>query len=184
MGKDTFTAGVVPGGLTVNTEIKILICHVLRAIAMPIAQEDLLQAVTDRGYANYFESADALSDLEKSGIVRLDENGCCALTPAGENVAQTLGDDIPLTVRERVTTQALFLAKRKSRENDNKVTIEELGPGFLVRCAVCAKDGSAVFALELTAPTRAEAQKIRDRFLDAPEAIVRLNYEQLTGEPF
>ena len=185
MGNETFTAGVEPGGLTTNTDIKILICHVLREIALPITQDDLLNALTDRGYANYFESADAISDLLAAKLIAEDAESRFTVTDKGRSIAETLSGDLPLTVRERVAARAFSLARRKSAENDNKVTIEKQGDGgFLVRCSVCDRSGGTVFALELTAPSRGDAQKIRDSFLDKPAEVIRANYELLTGEPF
>ncbi len=185
MTNETFTAGVEPGGLTTNTEIKILICHVLCEIEMPITQTDLLSALTDRGYANYFESADAISDLLAAALIAEDGDGRFTATAKGRSIADTLSSGLPYTVRERVTARARSLARRKCAENDNKVTIERQDNGsFLVRCSVCDRHGDTVFAVELTAPSRGDAQKLRDSFLDRPTDVVRKNYELLTGQPF
>lgn len=183
MAQDTFTAGVVPGGLTANSEIKILICHVLCEIELPIAREDLLESLSGRGYANYFECADALSDLLSTGHIAQDERGMFIITPRGRETAALLASDVALTVRERVVRQALVYARRSSNKNANRAEIFKLDNGsYKLRCSVSDKDGE-IFSLELLAPTMADAQKMRDGFADNAEAIVRQSYALLTGGP-
>ncbi len=183
MAQDTFTAGVVPGGLTANSEIKILVCHVLCAIALPIAREDLLEALSGRGYANYFECADALSDLLATGHIEQDARGMFLVTPRGRETAALLANDVALTVRERVVQQALIYARRSATEGANRTEITRLdNGGYRLRCSVSDKDGE-VFALELLAPTMTDAQRLRDGFADNAEAVLRETYALLSGKP-
>lgn len=184
MANDTFTAGVVPGGLTANSEIKILICHVLDAIKLPISQEDLFEALSGQGYANYFECADALSDLLNAGHVAQEELGFYCITPSGHEIAALLSGDVALTVRERTVKQALVLARRSNRRSTNTAEIVKNENGsYTLHCAVRDNDG-VIFSLELIAPSLAAAQRMRDSFLDNAETILRDTIAKLTGEEF
>lgn len=181
MPRDAFTAGVVPGGLTANSEIKILICHILCEIELPICREDLLEALTGRGYANYFECADALGDLLETGHIAQNEAGMFVPTPMGRETSELLSSDIALTVRERATRQARILARRSSPQNATTADITKLETGgYRLRCALNDRDGE-VFALELLAPTLDEAKRMQTQFADSTEDVVRGVYALLTG---
>ncbi|MEG2258822.1 MAG: DUF4364 family protein, partial [Oscillospiraceae bacterium] len=164
-----------------NSEIKILICHVLCEIAMPISRDDLLDSLSGRGYANYFECADALSDLINASHITEDDHGMYLISQSGKEIAALLSEDVALTVRERVVQQALVLARRSSRQNFNKSEITKLDNGYLLRCSVSDKD-SEIFALELIAPTKADAQLMRDNFTDRAEDIVSSIYTMLMDQ--
>ncbi len=181
LNNDTFTAGVVPGGLTDHTEIKILLCCVLRAVGEPVAKDVLLEALTDQGYANYFECADALSDLEAAGHLR-SENELFSVTACGADIASQLCADVPLTVRERVTARTAALHARKKKEQSHQTEIIRRDVDYLVACRLCDSAGVELFSLRLAAPTLDIARRIRDTFIDDAEAIVRDNTERLTGE--
>ncbi len=184
MAQNTFTAGVVPGGLTANAEIKILICHVLREIAQPISREDLLEALTARGYANYFECTQALGDLLETGHVARDARGMLSATESGKETAELLASDVALTVRERAVQQARILARRSSPQNAARTELSRLeAGGYRLRCTLNDKEGE-VFALELLAPAMPQAKRMQEVFSDNAEEIVRALYSRLTGGEF
>ena len=64
---DVFRAGVEPGGLTMDYEIKILICYILRSLGHPMPISALIEVFVSEGIGNYFEAASAASGLVKSG---------------------------------------------------------------------------------------------------------------------
>lgn len=180
MDKDTFTGGVVPGGLTDHTEIKILVCYIL-CEAGPMTHDDMLEALAGHGYANYFESADALSGMLAAGHLS-QEGAVYSVTDTGRDIVRVLADDVPLTVRERALHSARDIARRARNRTSHKVGIAETETGFKVRCAVCEASGDEIFALELDAPSRSAAQRIRDSFVDNAEDIMRYCITKLSGE--
>ena len=64
---EAFTAGVKPGGLTDNLQIRILLCYMIKT-AGPITRETLQGALLQEQLVNYFEFADALADVEKQQL--------------------------------------------------------------------------------------------------------------------
>ena len=182
MDNNAFTAGVVPGGLTNYTEIKIMICYLLGALGQPFHHDDMLEALAGQGYANYFESAGALSDLLDAGHIAQDIDGRYTLRPSGSEIAQVLLDDLPVTVRERVLFRARELARLRRNQKSHRADITETENGFHVRCAVTDTAGHELFALELDAPSRSMAQRIRDNFVAHAEGIMRYCITTLTEE--
>lgn len=180
MDKDTFTGGVMAGGLTDHTEIKILICHILCDVGQ-LGRDDLLEALAGHGFANYFESADALSAMVAAGHI-VQQEDVYTVTDSGREIAQVLLDDVPLTVRERALDIARKTARRARNRNSHKVGIIKTGTGYKVRCAVCEAAGNEIFALEVEALSRSAAQNIRDRFIDNAEDIMRYCITTLSGE--
>lgn len=182
MDNNAFTAGVVPGGLTNHTEIKIMICYLLDALGQPFHHEDMLEALAGQGYANYFEGAGALSDLLDAGHIAQDADGCYTLRPSGGEIVQVLLDDLPATVRERALFRARELARLRRNQKSHRANITETAGGFQVRCAVTDSSGRALFALELETPSRSMAQRIRDNFIAHAEGVMRYCITTLTEE--
>ncbi len=182
MERDTFTAGVVPGGLTDHRVIKILVCHVLDRVGA-LSYNDLLESLAGSGYANYFECTDAIAALVEAGHLK-QTGDIYTVTPSGTEIAQILVEDVPLSVRDRVVENAEALALRSRNRNSHKVAIMETDSGYKVRCAVCDAAGNELFAMEMEAPTQRAAQAIRDNFVDRAEKVLRYVFTELIGEQF
>ena len=184
MDNNTFTAGVVPGGLTDHSEIKIMLCYVIGKLDHPIGHDDLLEAFTSKGYANYFECADAISDLISAGHLCHNANGLYSLMDSGNEIAATLAEDLPLTVCERILTSANKLARKTRNSASHKAVITENEKGYTVRCTVNDSSGTELFAVEIDASTQSIAQRIRDNFVAKAEDIMRYCITSLTDEVF
>ena len=65
---EAFTAGVKPGGLTDDTQIRILLCYLIKT-AGPLTRDTLQGALLQEQLVNYFEFADALAEVQKQGLV-------------------------------------------------------------------------------------------------------------------
>jgi len=171
MDGSTFTAGVVRGGLINQDDIKVLFCLLLSDKKEAIERSILLECLSAEGLANYFECADALSDLEKNGHIALFENGY-VITQTGREIAGELKSSVALTVREKAMESLENYISAQRRKNSHNVVITEKDGGYVVRCTV--KDyGSNVFALEVFAPDKGVANMIRDNFIDNAEEIMR-----------
>lgn len=71
---EAFTAGVRPGGLTDDTQIRMLLCYLVK-VAGPVKRETMQGALLQEQLVNYFEFADALAEVEKQQLVTVDEDG-------------------------------------------------------------------------------------------------------------
>ena len=69
--KNTFSEGIEPGGLRTAPEIKLLICYLLKALHQPLSRSQINEIMQEYPIANYFEVNQALSELVRSGTLRL-----------------------------------------------------------------------------------------------------------------
>ena len=103
---NAFTAGVEPGGLTHGYEIKILVCYLLEQIGTGMTFTQISDALLHRSLVNYFELANALSDLAESGHLTCEdcagrqEDTIYRLTDLGRQTAITFSGTLPASVRE------------------------------------------------------------------------------------
>ena len=96
---DAFTAGVRPGGLTNSTEIRLLLCYLVKN-AGPIARQEIENALMEEALVNYFEIGSCLDDITRQQLVTVQDN-VYSITDKGRKVAQELAYDLPRSVRER-----------------------------------------------------------------------------------
>ena len=68
---DAFTAGVRPGGLTNSTEIRLLLCYLVKN-AGPITRAEIENALMEEALVNYFEIGSCLDDIAKQQLVVVD----------------------------------------------------------------------------------------------------------------
>ena len=76
---EAFSAGVRPGGLTDDTQIRMLLCYLVK-VAGPVKRETMQGALLQEQLVNYFEFADALAEVEKQQLVTVDEDGRYTIT--------------------------------------------------------------------------------------------------------
>lgn len=176
---EAFTAGVVRGGLTEVSQIKILICYVIANVQQPLSHSGLLEALSGMGYANYFDCAGAISELLDSDNIKLNSNGHYTLTASGRNIAELLSSDVALTVRERVLVYADVIARRESNSQSCTAEIERLAKGWRMRGVVKDNEGE-IFAIEATFSELGMAQRAKNCFLDNVEKLVLENFSLLT----
>ena len=67
---DAFTAGVRPGGLTSSTEIRLLLCYLVKN-AGPITRQEIENALMEEALVNYFEIGSCLDDITRQQLVTL-----------------------------------------------------------------------------------------------------------------
>ncbi|WP_295423759.1 DUF4364 family protein [uncultured Subdoligranulum sp.] len=159
---EAFTAGVKPGGLTDNTQIRILLCYLVKT-AGPLTRDTLQGALLQEQLVNYFEFADALADVERQQLVSLDEDERYSITDKGSTVADTLAFDLPRTVRESAIRAVMQIQSWKHKAAMNRARIEEEDGEYVVWCAI-GDMGSDVFRLQLAMPDKLTAETIRNNF--------------------
>ena len=181
MEVDAFTAGVEPGGLNSTRDIKILCCYLLNYVNQPVQHEQLVEALTVTGLVNYFEVASAISELLMMGNVIQDENGY-SLSPSGVEISNTLGQDLPLSVREKASLELKDLIDYESKSKQIDVRIDEIDGFFKVICTLKDDYSVELYSVSLTVPDRKTAISIRRNFISQSEGLYRITTEILTGE--
>ena len=180
MHHDAFTAGVKPGGLIHASDIKLLLCYLLSGVDGSISKADLNEIMQAERLANYFEVNDALISLVSLGNVT-EHDGLYEITDQGKAAAQVLNDDLPLTVRDAAVRAAIRILSRRRNERENKVEIKQTETDFFITCSVM--DGETpLLSVTLRVADRLQADKIKEQFLNDPEALYKGNLSLLTGD--
>lgn len=183
---DAFSAGVEPGGLRNRSDIRLLLCYLLNSVDMPLSRSMILSVIQDSGLANYFEAAAALEELRESGSLTIAENSddpTYRIAEQGAMVAETLAEQLPVSVREKSVSAALSLLSRTKREQENKVVFRKLEKGLLVQCHISDGD-SDMMAIELRVPDLLQAELVKKRFQSDPSAFYTAVLALLTGDSY
>lgn len=180
---DAFRGGVRPGGLLNNSQIKILVCYILKEIGKPLPRQKLQEVFHYEGLANYFALSQAISELTRQGnIVRSQEDAqSYVITPSGTEVVETLAHTLPKTVKDSALKSAATMLVRIKRAENNRVQIEESAGGFAVTCTIL-EAGSELMHIRMTVPTLSDAERVKTGFLDDPSKIYSGTIELLIGE--
>mgnify|MGYP002797119415 FL=1 len=159
---EAFTAGVKPGGLTDDTQIRILLCYLVKT-AGPLTRDTLQGALLQEQLVNYFEFVDALADVEKQQLVTLNDEQQYTITAKGSTVADTLAFDLPRTVRESAIRAVMQIQSWRHKAAMNRAHVEEEDGEYTVWCAI-GDLGSDVFRLQLAMPDKLTAETIKNNF--------------------
>ena len=174
---EAFTAGVKPGGLTDDTQIRILLCYLIKT-AGPVTRDTLQGALLQEQLVNYFEFVDALAEVEKQGLVRCDEEHY-SITGKGSSVADTLAHDLPRTVRESAIRAVMQIQSWRHKASTNRAQVEEKNGKYMVQCAI-GDLGSDVFQLELAMPDKLTAEMTKNNFIAHGSEIYSKLMDMLT----
>ncbi len=182
---DALTGGVQPDGLKNKSDIKVLICFLIRHCSQSLSRKDLTDMFLEYGLANYFEANDAISSLLRhENLTERAEDGTLAITEKGKFIADTLYDGLPVTVREKsLDAMSKLLTRRHTHTSKyNRTRIEACDKGYNVTCTI--NDGTMdTMTVKVYVPTYNYATVVRDRFLEDPETIYRAVMAQLTDTP-
>lgn len=175
---EAFTAGVKPGGLTDDLQIRILLCYLIKTAA-PVARDTLQGALLQEQLVNYFEFADALAELERQALVTRDENDCYLITEKGITVADTLSYDLPRSVRESAIRAVMQIQSWRQKAAINRAHTEETPEGYTLHCAIGDEGGSA-FAMTLALPDELVAEITKNNFIAHGSEIYNTIMDMLT----
>ena len=181
MAFDTFDEGISLGGMRSKTEIRILICYLFRSVGAPMDRETVINALMEKGLANYFETSACFDDLVRNGnIAPASEDGrLYANTADGNMIAVQLEDTLAPTVKERATECALNLLKKQRLESENRVVIEKTANGYNVNCSISGGDMD-LLRFTVYVPDVTQARLIRKNFYKNPDMFYSVMIDMLT----
>ena len=164
---DAFTAGVRPGGLTNSTEIRLLLCYLVKN-AGPITRTEIENALME-------------DDIARQQLVTADGDRY-TITDKGRKVAQELAYDLPRSVREKAVAAVLRSQTWARKEAEYSARISEKADGHCsVRCQVKALD-SELFCLDIGTPDRLSAEMVKKQFILKGNEIYQMLITKLTEE--
>ena len=149
---DAFTAGVRPGGLTSSTEIRLLLCYLVKN-AGPITRQEIENALMEEALVNYFEIG-----------------------------SQELAYDLPRSVRERAVAAVLRCQTWARKKAKYSASITEKADGHCsIRCTVKGLD-TELFCLDIGTPDRLTAELVKKQFILKGNEIYQMLINKLTEE--
>ena len=181
MAFDTFDEGISLGGMRSRTEIRTLICYLFKSVGVPMAKDAVVNALMEKGLANYFETSSCFDDLVRNGNVEMTDESkkLYYITDNGNMIATQLEDTLAPTVKERAVECALSLLKQEQVENDNKVTIAKNDNGYTVTCSISGGD-MELLSFSLYVPDKQQARIIRKNFYKNPDIFYSVMIAMLT----
>ncbi|MBQ3331196.1 MAG: DUF4364 family protein [Ruminococcus sp.] len=181
MAFDTFDEGISLGGMRSKTEIRTLICYLFKSVGMPMAKDTVVNALMEKGLANYFETSASFDDLVRNGnIEEVDhEKELFFNTDNGNMIATQLEDTLAPTVKERAVECALSLLKQEQVESENRVTIAKCDNGYTVTCCISGGD-MELLSFSLYVPDKQQARIIRKNFYKNPDMFYSVMIAMLT----
>lgn len=179
---DALDTGIEPGGLRTRSNVRLLICYILLSLGKPVKKDLIITSMQKNGIANYFEIIDAFVDLSnKNNIVMTDDKAeLYTVTKSGKFIATNLGDDLPLTVRERTLATVLDLLSQEESERENTAEIIKQKTGYVVDCHIKGGE-SDLFSFQIYVPDSKQARLVKRNFQSNPEMIYKMMVASVTG---
>ena len=180
MFEPAFTAGVRPGGLTDETQIRILVCYIIQNFS-PVTESELYDTLWENTQlVNYFELSSAFINLERLGHLRLEEDGY-HITSSGVMAANDLTTAVPRSVRDRAMDSMLLLRARRSRLAQNRAEVQPYGNEYQLRCKI--EDlGHTLLDVTLTFADLELAEHAKEHFIENGDAVYQLLVAGLTRD--
>lgn len=185
----------MPTPLRDKNEIKIFILFLLQKIGYPLDYNTIGSIVVQDGIVRFFDFADCFFQLLDAGHIQAardeeeqlplsEEDGgeeLFEITETGRQVAEILGENLMITVREQGVRAALrhLSLKRLGANVDQRH--ETLGDGFMYHCSIKDKDGT-LLGVDLRVDDRRQLERITRNFDDRPEIIYRGILALLSGD--
>ena len=181
MAFDTFDEGVSLGGMRSKTEIRTLICYMLKSVGSPMRKDTIVNALMEKGLANYFETSSSFDDLVRNGNIELADadKKLYKNTSNGNMIATQLEDTLAPTVKERAIECALSLLRQEQIESENKVTIIKCENGYNVTCKISGGD-MELLSFSLYVPDKQQARILRKNFYKDPDLYYSVMIAMLT----
>lgn len=181
---DAFSEGVLPGGLRNRSEIGVLICYMLDSAGQPVPKDDLIGLICDNGFANYFETVNAVSELIRNNNIAYSdkEKSSLLLTKNGRLISAQLNTGLSLSIRQKAASAVSRLIQNRKTEAENPVTITKAdGGGYHVNMRIT--DGIRdLMSLTVFVPDISEANAVKRSFHRNPERVYSIMLAAVIGE--
>ena len=176
--KEDIIAGVGPGGLRDNHDVKILICYLLHTLKSPLPREKMAELLTADGITDYFTFSASFEELVNMGHLKESVQGF-ELTALGAATATALQGSLPVTLREKVAAEGAKALQMMQKESEVRTEIVPHHNGYHVRCTM--DDGELEFLnLAFYAPDLTTAERIRRRLTEQSTNVYTALMKMLT----
>ena len=187
----------MPAPLHDKNEIKIFTLFLLDKIGYPLDYNTIASIVVQDGVVRYFDFAECFFQLLDAGhICRTDaadpqltfygtdeseQEAQYAITETGRQVAQVLGENLMIRVREQGLRSALRHLSLQKMGAVIDQTYESAGDGYLYHCSI--KDGNGeVLSVNVRLDNKRQLDRVLKNYADRPEVIYRGILALLSGD--
>lgn len=156
-------------------DTKLLVLYIMDRAAAPIDFATLTDlAMCDPG-VDYFQFAEAVSELTDSGHL-VQQGETYAITEKGRRNCSVGQSSLSPVIRQRCDRRLAPLNQALKRKAQVRAQVVEQPQGFDA-CLFMDDDKGSLLSLTLLSPTREDAQRIADGFLEHPDRV----YNSLLG---
>ncbi len=164
--------GFVPGMLTNITDVKIIICYLLKTIGEPMDKEKIVEMVFANDIASYFDVRSAVMELVEGGNISEDEEGYVSITPTGFEIAEELESALPLTTRSKIIREGVKINNLAKRAKGNKANVEITPKGIFVKCELL--DGEdEIMTFKMLVADEMQAELVKKQFMNNPAEVYK-----------
>lgn len=159
-------------------DICVLICYLIYSLGCPLTKSQLVEITSYEDAVNYFDFTAALEKAKGHLCIETDVDGeiVYSNSPVGIKAARELGSSLPLSIREKLFSEAIrvytrdamnhtgsFLAVRYIKNADKTCTV-----GITVTDENNAKPK---YYLEVPAKDEQTAESVKDKVKSNPKAL-------------
>lgn len=184
MASDTFSEGIVPGGLREKNEIKLLICYLLKALKRPLTRTQINEILSEYSLANYFEINGAVSELVAGGQVIgeiTDTEELITLTAKAELDVHSIERSLPRSIREKSVAAAIKVLSRERIIKESNVEVKALEHGYHVTFTVMDMD-TELLKITVYVPDESQIETVKKNFFNNAVAVYSDVISALTTE--
>lgn len=163
-------------------EIKFLILYIASRLIEPpddAAMQDL--TMCDDGI-DYFDYTECLNDLVKTEHLRLTEDGHYLITEKGKRNSGICETSLPYSVRQRSDKSIAAYNRAALRRAQVQSHVEQRENGTYTVSLSLRDDVDSLMKLELMVTERTDADRLAQRFQQAPEKLYGELVELLCGK--
>ncbi len=177
--EDEIIAGIPPGGIRDPYIVKIMICYLCRELNSPVSEQELIELFGEHT-VNYFLLTTTIAEMKRLGHLKTQGKGL-VLTALGRKTADQLSEQLPVTLRERVLSDAGEMRRQNRLSSETSAQVLETPNGYQVQFSF--HDGELEFMnLSLFAPDAEQAQKLKNRLESEYQQLYMDLITRLTAE--
>lgn len=168
MAQDTFSEGIVPGGLREKNEIKLLVCYLLKALDRSLTRTQLNEILCEYNAANYFEINSAVSELISGGQLTCeltDGDELFTLTAKAALDVAAIEHSLPRAVREKTVAAGLRILSRERIIKESRVEVIELSHGYHIEFTVMDMD-TELLKITVYVPDKEQIETVKRNFFN------------------
>ena len=151
-------------------DITFLILYIMARVAAPIDFHALTDLTMCDDGVDYFEFAEAVSELVETGHLTLEEE-LYAITDKGRANGAACESSLPYTVKQKCNVRLAKVNGILRRNAQVRSSVEDRPEGGSVVKMELDDDKGNLFTLQLFCGTREQAQRMADGFREEPERV-------------